>query len=259
MTKNICSACLLDLGADDKQTVACDSCRSRTHIAERCSGLSTSESRAVVLQKRTLMHFCNDCRDAFKSVPIMVRKMVKMEEEIKSLQERVLSLERGKSPEGSVSAETMVFEVSQRVARAQNLMIYRVPESDSPSLDVRISHDKSIVAEVFTRLGLQQEVASIKKVVRVGKIKTNTKPRPVKVVCGSTDTVRLATKSANRLTGCNYGISSDQTPMQQEAYKKAKLLLDSRQQAGETNLGIKYRNGLPVVEVKQQKNTSAPH
>lgn len=177
MPQNTCPVCLTELGADDRQTVACDSCRSRTHIQEKCSGLSTSESRAVVLQKRTLMYFCPDCREAFKSVPMMVRKMVKMEEDIQALQQKVLTLEREKSSEGTVSAESMVLEVSQRVARAQNLMIYRVPESDSLRLEERIDHDRTIVSEVFTKVGLQQDLPSIKRVVRVGKIKNNAKLR----------------------------------------------------------------------------------
>lgn len=58
-------------------------------IAEKCSGLSTSEARAFVLQKRSLMYFCNDYREALKNVAILVGKIVEMEEEIQNLKQTI--------------------------------------------------------------------------------------------------------------------------------------------------------------------------
>lgn len=254
MPRSTCSACKLDLGGDDKQIVACDSCRSRFHLAEKCSGLSTSEARAVILQKRNLMHFCQDCREAFKGVPVMVRKIVQMEQEIQTLKHKIETLEKEKS----VDTESLIYEMDQRATRAHNLMIYNIPESVSPNLNDRIDHDKSKVSEVFTILGLQQELASAKKVVRVGQVKNATKARPVKVIC-NVETVKLALKSGKKLRESMYKISCDQTPMQQEAYKKARKTLEVRKAAGEESLIIRYRNGVPVVDNKQQKNAESPH
>lgn len=253
-----CSICSLDLGTDERQTIACDSCRTRMHLNERCSGLSASEVRAVILQKRVLMHFCETCRVAFKSVPIMVRKMIAMEEEIKSLKEKISALEKVSEKVQSVPTESIIYEVSERNIRAQNLMVYNVPESSSLILGERVDHDKSKIAEVFTVLGLSQEATL--KVVRVGKkVDNTTKPRPIKVICDGSEIVKSALKAGRKLRNSVYKISGDQTKMQREAYKNAKDILSTRKRAGEDNLIVRYRNGLPVVESRQQKNVPAPH
>nr|CAI5870101.1 unnamed protein product [Callosobruchus analis] len=252
MASNKCSACKLDLGSDDKLIVACDSCRSRLHVAERCLGLSTSEASAVVFQKRNLMHFCQDCQDTFKSVPVMVRKIIQMEGEILTLKNKIETLEKQKASD----ADSLMYEVNQRTTRAQNLMIYNIPECNSTNLNERIAYARSKVSEVFTILGLQQELASAKKIVRVGQIKDASKARPVKVIC-NVENVKLALRSGRKLRESMYKLSYDQTPRQQEAYKKAKEALEAKKAAGEENLIIRYRNGVP--KVKQQKNAEEPH
>lgn len=262
MAPEHCTTCQLVLGPDDKQIVACDSCRSRTHVAENCSGLSASEVRAVILQKRTLMHFCSECRNAFKSVPLMIRKIVKLEEEIESLKTKMQSLEQQKAINAelpiTLNTENMFYEIDQRLIRSSNLMIYNLQESNSEVLQERIDHDKSLVSELFNKIGLMREYTSVKKVVRVGKTGTNGKTRPVKVICDNADVVKLALKSANKLRGTKVRISRDHTKIQQEAYKEAKKLLEGRKAAGEANLVIKYFNGTPKV-VANQKNPVIPH
>lgn len=48
------SICKLDLGSNDKKIVYYVSCRGRPLLTGKCFGLSTSEVRAVVIQKRNL-------------------------------------------------------------------------------------------------------------------------------------------------------------------------------------------------------------
>nr|CAI5846038.1 unnamed protein product [Callosobruchus analis] len=70
-----------------------------------------------------------------------------------------------------------------------------------------------------------------KKIVRGGQIKDATKARPVKVIC-NVETVKLALRSGRTLRESMYKLSYDQTPRQQEAYKKAKEALEARKAAG---------------------------
>ncbi|KAG5876694.1 hypothetical protein JTB14_025820 [Gonioctena quinquepunctata] len=41
-------------------------------LVEACTGLSSSELRAVIIQKRTLVYFCQECRTSFKNIPTLL-------------------------------------------------------------------------------------------------------------------------------------------------------------------------------------------
>ncbi|XP_050508061.1 uncharacterized protein LOC126885523 [Diabrotica virgifera virgifera] len=58
----------------------------------------------------------------------------------------------------------------------------------------------------------------------------------------SSNTVKLALKSRNKLRGSRYKMSGDQTKMEQEAYKAAKKSLLERENAGEENFSIQFRH-----------------
>lgn len=95
----------------------CNSCRGCCHISEICSGQSISEARATVLKK--FLYFCEEFKDAYKNVPVMVRRIAKMEEEIQQLKPKISTLEEEKS----TNAESTVY-VSQRAVIPQNFMIH---------------------------------------------------------------------------------------------------------------------------------------
>uniref|UniRef100_A0A6P7GMS9 Uncharacterized protein LOC114338707 n=1 Tax=Diabrotica virgifera virgifera TaxID=50390 RepID=A0A6P7GMS9_DIAVI len=179
-----------------------------------------------------------------------VRRFMMLEEEITSLKNKINQLENNSS---QTSANSIYYEVQQRIERANNLIIYKMPESNSNILSERINHDKGKVNEIFRLLGIQQQESSIEHVVRIGKSSDSNRIRPVKVVCNS-NTVKLALKSGNKLRGSIYSISRDQTRMEIDAYKAAKRELEERKSAGEVNLGIIYQNGAPVVKETKQKN-----
>lgn len=53
------------------------------------TGVSSSESRAVVLLKRTLVYFCQDCRESFKNVPLLLREIQDLKKDILSFKKEV--------------------------------------------------------------------------------------------------------------------------------------------------------------------------
>ncbi|KAJ8976799.1 hypothetical protein NQ317_004349 [Molorchus minor] len=69
-----CGTCNLTI-RDDEEFVICDCCRSSFHITKLCTIMSSTEYRAVTLQKqRKLIFFCEDCLKIFKQTPLIIKK-----------------------------------------------------------------------------------------------------------------------------------------------------------------------------------------
>ncbi|KAG5886058.1 hypothetical protein JTB14_009507 [Gonioctena quinquepunctata] len=76
-----CTVCEKDVG--DKFAI-CDSCHCIQHPVEACTGLSSSELRAVIIQKRT-----QECRTSFKNIPTLLREIKSFKTEFTSLKKEV--------------------------------------------------------------------------------------------------------------------------------------------------------------------------
>ncbi|CAG9769627.1 unnamed protein product [Ceutorhynchus assimilis] len=153
-----CNKCEDAIGVEDKN-VTCDCCRVAFHLAEGCSGLSSSEQRKVVLQKRLLMYLCAKCRNAFKSAPMVIEKIEKLQDEVIKLKKEIEVLKT--SP--SSNTEQIISEAHERHIRSRNLMVFDVPELANSGLQEKIRHDTSIVHNIFQRLGYENEVEAIEK------------------------------------------------------------------------------------------------
>ncbi|KAG5884373.1 hypothetical protein JTB14_003320 [Gonioctena quinquepunctata] len=81
-----CRVCEKDVG--DKSAI-CDSCHGLQHPVGACTGLSSSELRAVIIQKRTLVYFCQECRTSFKNIPTLLREIKSFKTEFTSLKKEV--------------------------------------------------------------------------------------------------------------------------------------------------------------------------
>lgn len=240
-----CSKCNQGVKADDKQ-IFCDCCRVTYHLNESCSELSASELRAVVLQKRTLMFLCPECRDAFKSAPMVIRRVKELQTEVDTLKKEIMEL---KNSQRTSDVEQILLEAHERSTRAYNLMIYDAPESSETSLQSKIDHDMKLTKDIFTKLGLQNECVAISKVIRVGQKGAGRKPRPLKAICNNTDIIKIALRSKQKLQSCAYKISQDNTKMQQAAYKAAREELFRRKEEGE-EVVLRFIKGRPVVVPK---------
>lgn len=247
---NRCGTCDKDLG--DKP-VCCDSCHIAMHPIEDCTGLAPSELRAVILQRRTLMFLCKSCRTAFKSAPSLLRQIEVLASEVKSLKQEMNLLKQQAKP----NMEPLIFEVQDRVSRANNFMIFNAKENSSSELKIRIEADKKVVTEVMDLMGIENNTDKIVKVLRVGVQKSN-KPRPLKVICSDSRLVNSVIRSKSKLYSSEFRVSSDQTKMQQDHWKAVRAELKSREENGETNLTIKYIQGVPKI-VPKSNNKKNDH
>lgn len=134
----------------------------------------------------------------------------------------------------NVASETAASshrEIQERMARSNNIMIFKVEESQSEDAEVRKTADLNHTKAICNQLGCNP-VPEIKQVIRIGK-KTQGKVRPIKAVMDSSESVIKMLRSSNRLKDSIYKdvvLKNDMTPMEREETKK---LLQERHQKRE--------------------------
>ena len=105
----------------------------------------------------------------------------------------------------NVASETAASshrEIQERMARSNNIMIFKVEESQSEDAEVRKTADLNHTKAICNQLGCNP-VPEIKQVIRIGK-KTQGKVRPIKAVMDSSETVYKMLRSSNRLKDSIY-------------------------------------------------------
>lgn len=167
-------------------------------------------------------------------------------------------------PIGSVATagtapEDIIAELNERRRRAQNVLVYNVPEKRSPDTKARISHDRTLMEKLIQ--GLSQDIDSkAVKVLRLGR-QNKDKVRPVKLVFCNDNEARAFSEHFSKETVValdeafvDISISRDKTLQERQHLMKLRSELNTRTGNGEKNLTIKYRNGIPQVVSTQSKN-----
>lgn len=254
----------------------CDSCHVTQHPTEACTGLSPTELRSVVLSKRTLVYFCQECRESFRSVPVLLREIRNFKNEVSALKVEVneirnemtslisenksLKLEVSKlknknsHDEHSTTDENIMMELIERQKREKNIIIANLKESQASSPDQRRDEDQKQVKEILTRFNIN--VSNI-IAFRIGKIVAN-KNRLVKVIMDNKyDAITVLKKSRlERISTQSIRIFSDQTKKQKDYYTSVKNKLQELIENGDDSKTIKYINNIPTLVNKShnQKN-----
>lgn len=140
--------------------------------------------------------------------------------------------------------------MSERSKRKRHLLIFGVNEQDqaAPAND-RFDSDKQAAEEIVRMVRPSMDLSSVKH-VRIGR-HSNDRNRPIKLVFKDEREVIDVIKNAKALQGTPYhkkiSLSFDRTPRQIDCYKKIKEQLTERINSGETNLKIRYINGIPKI------------
>ncbi|KAG5881417.1 hypothetical protein JTB14_004512 [Gonioctena quinquepunctata] len=180
--------------SDKDKLVKCDSCRTIFHANENCTNLAASELRAVILQSRSLIFFCNECRMAFKKVPLLIRQMEDIKNDVTELKEYVKALKNEnkvlkenlmkiESSETNFDMEEFMNEMEERKKRSNNIMILNINESNAVNRNDRIKDEKKRVKEVLAHADIALNEF---KAIRMGKY-DGRKIRPIKVILESND------------------------------------------------------------------------
>ncbi|KAL3279849.1 hypothetical protein HHI36_017355 [Cryptolaemus montrouzieri] len=73
-------------------------------------------------------------------------------------------------PEINGDPEELIAEINERNSKVNNVMVYKLNESNSQSLNERILHDTADVVKILDMIDIKEDV--IEKVIRVGIART---------------------------------------------------------------------------------------
>lgn len=186
-------------------------------------------------------------------------KMGKLETEICELRSKITDLESNvqksqqSSSGSSYSQDDIMNESVERQLRAKNMIVFNVIESQSAVAGERIDHDKTKFISVLDTLGVGTNVAF--RVNRIGR-NNNAQPRPMRVQFEEMSIVAECLKNRYKLRDHSINIRPDLTLLQRKRIKKTYEELKNRQEIGETNLTLKFRNGIPFIVTKDPRRSS---
>lgn len=244
----------------DEDFIYCDCCKAAYHTIKSCTVMSTTEIRAMMLQKqRSVIYFCDSCKSSFLKLPMLINKIVSLESEVSVLRNEVSSLtdavnilklqDNNRTPAntstvGSLNHSDMLNEIQERSARANNVIAFDATESESQILQDKIQHDLDTAHNIVRASGLNTDC--VIKVVRLGK-KLPNKDRPLRIVLNNPQSSQAIVRSRRKLHGLGFNVNYDKTKMQQEIHSSAVKELKQRLNNGESNLRIVYRNCTPTI------------
>lgn len=242
-----CANCNKSVSDRDASKLQCDGCRRPIHLA--CTELSV-EDRVTRQRSKCLKIVCNCCSaamDQFGDIKLLL-------ESFKSEFRRELDDFKSKFNEIKNNDDTLfeeiITEVNERSKRKCNLVIFGLPEQEQnipPSQQE--SAEKDDISNILHIIRPNITLHDIKP-VRVGRY-CEGKHRPIKIKFNSEQIVSDIVYNAKMLKTSRYNkkvsISFDRTPKQLSYYKKIKGELNTRLASGETNLKIKYVNGIPKI------------
>lgn len=254
--------CVKQLGSKST-AVECSSCESFYH--SKCVDIDKQVCDALktINGFRWLCHKCNEKADvcdnrkcgSCKLIPQFLDMLEKLNDTVDALKQEISTL---KKSETRSDFEEIVSEVTDRINRKRNLMVFGVAEPDSSlSADVRSGMDFQTIKEIvkFVSPNINDALVENINVFRVGRLKSAEVPRPIKVELRGESDVRQLLKQVqlkrqslkSHLTYKSISITMDRTARQQSLYKEVKAELDIRRNAGEKNISIKYVKGIPQI------------
>lgn len=236
-----CSGCKKDI-----ETFACDSC-SRL-LCRSCGGLTASEVKCLQLVgKRKLIFYCEDCENGLKQVPVLIKKITEIQAQINDLIE---SKQRTHVAQQSEICEEVFFEeISDRLSRRRNVMIFGVQDSNNKE------SDREKLSQIMEVVVPDMEIESA-AMFRIGRFnKNSSNPRPIKLVLKCERQAADIMSGARLLKGNrDFGgvfIVPDRTKKELLYYKKVKGNFEDRCRKGEKDITVRYINGVPKITKKK--------
>lgn len=239
---NKCSVCSVDTNIDSD--IVCDGCNKMVHLS--CSKLSRDEVILLRGRTRTLKYMCPNCESRDVEIKALKSMVEMLQKDITELKTNVNKGTEQKQVNMDMLVETAIAEMVEREWRAKNVIVYRVKESKSQDINIRINEDVQIVKEALAPV---VDISSMDvKVVRIGKMDA-TKVRPVKVIFKTKNDAMNVLRNKKKIT--KFNLAADRTKAQQKILQQVQAEFEERESNGEENITIKYVGGVPtIVEVK---------
>lgn len=234
--------CNLSLGNPSNQII-----HKMDEILSKFSQLATKEELSYISngihEIKADLNKLNDKINSFEP------RLDNLEGELFNLKAERSQLENNNNP-----PEKIIEEISDRQRRSNNVMIYGVKERNSSQTDAVKNHDSKFIEQILKSSGVQCTLDDV-RFFRVGK-KFNDKPRAIKLCLPSaSDAVSIfryfATRDGMDDTLRDLSVGRDRTLMERQYLSNLRNTLQSRTEAGEDNLTIKFVNNIPKIVEKK--------
>lgn len=141
-------------------------------------------------------------------------------------------------------------EIEDRKTRSKNIILFNVPESQSPTQAQCIADDTNRITGILNKVTPLD--ANKIKLYRLGA-KRSDKTRPIKIEFGDESQAKFILQNRNVVSN-EVKIKCDQTLLQRKQLSDLRKELEDRLQGGEVNLTIKYINSCPKIISTLPKN-----
>lgn len=230
----------------------CNGCRKTIHTA--CIGLSADDAMRLTRSKsKNIKVYCNACNTAEDKIDQLKSFLSNLvETKITQLEEKITNTNINLPP---ATYENIVSEAVERINRSHNIIICNLPETGAGENQTTTQEDESKVKEILDHIQGDTATAPV-SIRRIGRSQNN-KPRMVKVSFSFTTQARLILRNKKRLAGSAYShisIRDDKTPQQTAYLNQLRAELKTRNDSGESNITIKYKNGVPAIVTSSSKN-----
>lgn len=188
-----------------------------------------------------------DIKSVLNEVKQLQNENADLKKQVNNLNDRILVLE-SHSPENDA-----YDEIEDRIRRSTNVILFNLPESSSENTPAqRKNDDLSRCSEHIT------DCNEIVSCWRLGKYRAQS-VRPLKIAFSSQQKAKQALKTFRTPGNTKLYLRPDLTPKQQNYCKLVRTDFITRKNNGETDITLKYFNGLPKIiktsEDKHPKNS----
>lgn len=239
---SVCSLCSKKTKANT--CVTCDICRKTVH--SECAGLSTLEADCIRSSTRKIHFYCDNC-DIISIVNSLKAEINVLKSELTELKNQQINNATNLGADKKLSDEEIFSEIEERSRRANNLILLNLPESKEEPAAERKADDFARCVNTI----LSNASTSAVSCARLGKFDKD-RIRPLRIVF-STHQQAVDTLRAYRFKG-NLYLNRDLTPRQQNYSYLIRSEFKKRKEQGETDIILKYRNGIPTIIKNQTKN-----
>ena len=224
------------------------------HVA--CLGLAGLSEKDRVTRNRVqgIKFFCNACSaslDKMGNVCALIEKLKNdISSKMESFETKISDLSKKLEPVNEIQSPVFIDNITNeaidRIKRSKHIIIRGAVEINGTSSE-KTAHDSTIVANVLKAVNSKATPITF---FRFGKPHSKF-PQQIKVVLPSEYDAKQILKNKRKLLETNatkkLSIIDDKTPHQRKYLAKLRKTLETRKNAGETELTIKYVHGNPKI------------
>ena len=237
-----CCHCFSDV--DETSSIKCSCCKLSLHF--KCLEMTTEQIKSILSIKcSNVSIMCNRCSYNFSAFSEIKTLIKDLDDKINDRMSKMEELVQNKITESVTNKELIINEAMERFKKSNNLILYNVPE-DKSNDDVTIAND--ILECIDASLIVKPENVS-----RIGQSGDSGKPRLLRLTLYSTEQVKLALRKKYLLKRSIFKdvfVTNDKTKSQRDHLNNLKSSLKVRIDNGDSNLTIKYIQGIPQIVKK---------